>query len=106
MDALCERLRTEYGFKHDMGFTTRELETDWERENELRGHSEKLALVYALCHSEEGEEIVISNNLRTCGDCHNFMKLVSLMENRRLIVTDANRVHVFSSGQCSCGDFY
>ena len=53
-----------------MGFTTKELKTDQERENELKGHSEKLALIHALSHSEKGEPIVIDNNLRTCGDCH------------------------------------
>ena len=73
---------------------------------ELRGPSETLALVYALRNVEKDQQMVINNNLRTCGDCHNFMELVSAMEGRTLIVTYPNRVHVFRSDQCSCNEFY
>ena len=72
---------------------------------ELRGHSEKLALVHALRNVDKDQQMVINNNLRACGDCHNFMKLVPAMEGRTLIVTDPNRVHVCRSDQCSCNEF-
>ena len=52
------------------------------------------------------DQININNNLRTCNDCHNFMKLVSKIEDRKIILSDANRVHVFENGNCCCNDSY
>jgi hypothetical protein len=72
----------------------------------LCGHSERLALVYGLLHSEEGQALTIFKNLRVCGDCHNATKHASKVLGRKLTVKDANRWHVFEEGKCSCGDFW
>jgi hypothetical protein len=46
----------------------------------------------------------IAKNLRVCGDCHEFTKLVSKLSD--IVVRDANRFHHFIGGSCSCGDFW
>eukprot|EP01083_Nonionella_stella_P122369 368145_1 len=106
MKTICDRLKDEYGFEHEFGAITRELKEDEEKESELRGHSEKLALMCALLETDKSNQIVINNNLRTCGDCHHFIKLLSQMEARTFILSDPNRVHVFQNGKCSCNDYY
>ncbi|CAN1764223.1 Pentatricopeptide repeat-containing protein DWY1, chloroplastic [Linum perenne] len=40
-----------------------------------------------------------------CRDCHNFLKIVSLMSNREIIVKDRWLIHKFSNGLCSCAEF-
>ncbi|KAL2462292.1 Pentatricopeptide repeat-containing protein [Abeliophyllum distichum] len=51
-----------------------------EKEENLNYHSEKLALTYAILKSSPGTEIQISKNLRTCLDCHSWMKIVSQID--------------------------
>ncbi|KAG0475577.1 hypothetical protein HPP92_015263 [Vanilla planifolia] len=50
--------------------------------------------------------IRIMKNIRICGDCHSAMKLVSKVMEREIIVRDSHRFHHFSSGFCSCGDYW
>ncbi|GAB2235890.1 hypothetical protein Drorol1_Dr00026335 [Drosera rotundifolia] len=69
-------------------------------------HSEKLAIAFGLIATPDGTPIRITKNLRTCGDCHTFCKLVSKITNRLIVVRDANRFHHFSEGVCSCGDYW
>ena len=76
------------------------------KEQLLCEHSERLALVYGLLHSAEGQPLTIFKNLRVCGDCHNATKHASKVLGRKLTVKDANRWHVFEHGTCSCGDFW
>uniref|UniRef100_A0A2P2QPQ9 DYW domain-containing protein n=1 Tax=Rhizophora mucronata TaxID=61149 RepID=A0A2P2QPQ9_RHIMU len=45
-------------------------------------------------------------NIRVCKDCHMFMKLVSKMIGRTVILRDSNRFHHFVGGQCSCNDYW
>lgn len=72
----------------------------------LYRHSEKLAIAFGLIATPEGTTIRISKNLRVCGDCHTFSKLVSAITQREIIVRDANRFHHFKEGACSCGDYW
>lgn len=69
-------------------------------------HSEKLAVAFALLSTDAGTEIVIIKNLRICGDCHLFMKLVSKVVDRQLVVRDATRFHHFKNGVCSCKEHW
>lgn len=69
-------------------------------------HSEKLAIVFGLLNTKPGTEITVMKNLRVCVDCHIFIKLVSKIVNRRIIVRDATRFHHFSDGLCSCKDYW
>ncbi|XP_057970511.1 putative pentatricopeptide repeat-containing protein At3g11460, mitochondrial [Malania oleifera] len=69
-------------------------------------HSEKLAIAFGLLNTEAGAEIVIIKNLRVCGDCHVFIKLVSKILDRHFVVRDATRFHHFEDGVCSCKDYW
>ncbi|ESQ45624.1 hypothetical protein EUTSA_v10010175mg [Eutrema salsugineum] len=81
-----------------------------DKETHLAVHSEKLAIVFALMNTREGEEdnnaIRITKNLRICGDCHVAAKLISQITSRDIIIRDTNRFHVFRFGVCSCGDYW
>jgi pentatricopeptide repeat protein len=72
----------------------------------LHAHSEKLAIAFGLIATPDGTPIRITKNLRVCGDCHSFCKLVSAITQRDIIVRDANRFHHFKEGICSCGDYW
>ncbi|KAI4307683.1 hypothetical protein L6164_030845 [Bauhinia variegata] len=70
------------------------------------GHSERLAAVYALIHSAAGMPIRITKNLRVCVDCHSWMKGVSKVTGRKVVLRDTNRFHHFENGTCSCKDYW
>jgi hypothetical protein len=53
-----------------------------------------------------GTKITILKNLRVCKDCHNAAKMISKIENREIVVRDANRFHRFKDGKCECNDFF
>lgn len=72
----------------------------------LYTHSEKLAIAFGLLSTPPGATIRITKNLRVCGDCHTFSKFISKVEQREIIVRDANRFHHFKDGSCSCGDYW
>ncbi|XP_057466851.1 putative pentatricopeptide repeat-containing protein At3g11460, mitochondrial [Actinidia eriantha] len=69
-------------------------------------HSEKLAIAFGLLNTGLGMEILVIKNLRICGDCHLFIKLVSKIVDRQFIVRDASRFHHFEGGACSCNDYW
>ena len=70
--------------------------------------SERLALTYAFLKTPPGTliTVTVTKNLRVCGDCHNWTKIISKIENRELIVRDANTFHIFKNGKCSCNDYW
>lgn len=72
----------------------------------LAVHSEKLAIAFGILNTSPGTEIVVIKNLRICGDCHLFIKLVSKIVERQFIVRDATRFHHFKDGLCSCKDYW
>lgn len=77
-----------------------------EKEENLNCHSEKLALAYGVLKTSPGIEIRISKNLRICYDCHCWIKMVSKVLSRVIIVRDRIRFHHFDGGICSCGDYW
>ncbi|XP_022967226.1 pentatricopeptide repeat-containing protein At5g48910-like [Cucurbita maxima] len=77
-----------------------------EREHSLSYHSEKLAVAFALLSLKDKKTIRIMKNLRICHDCHSFMKHISDMYERKIIIRDRNRFHHFDKGSCSCHDYW
>ncbi|XP_068636229.1 pentatricopeptide repeat-containing protein At2g39620 [Aristolochia californica] len=77
-----------------------------EKEAFLHGHSERLAMAFAIFNTEAGTTIQIVKNLRICRDCHAVTKLISTITGRKIIVRDASRFHQFENGRCSCKDYW
>lgn len=78
-----------------------EMKTEW-----VCGHSERLATMFGLIHTGSEMPIRITKNLRVCLDCHIWMKYVSKVTNRKIILRDTNRFHHFKHGTCSCKDYW
>nr|KJB45079.1 hypothetical protein B456_007G288400 [Gossypium raimondii] len=69
-------------------------------------HSEKLAIAFGLLSLPSAIPVRVIKNLRVCKDCHNWIKFVSKVSNRPIIVRDAYRFHHFEGGSCSCKDYW
>ncbi|KNA11786.1 hypothetical protein SOVF_131920 [Spinacia oleracea] len=105
---LETRLKQELGYCQEVRFALHDVEDESKVEN-LRVHSEKLAIGMALLHGGKEEKtkvIRVFKNLRVCGDCHEFIKGLSKVLERVFVVRDANRFHKFKDGVCSCGDYW
>lgn len=83
---------------HDVG--------EEQKEQILLWHSEKLAVAFGLMRLPLGTPIRIFKNLRVCDDCHEAMKFISAIEERKIIIRDTTRFHHFWGGSCSCGDYW
>ncbi|XP_052201358.1 putative pentatricopeptide repeat-containing protein At5g52630 [Diospyros lotus] len=68
-------------------------------------HSEKLAVAFGLLNAPAAMPIRVAKNISMCQDCHSFMKFISALTARQIIVRDSKRLHRFMGGRCSCGDF-
>ncbi|KAL4556291.1 hypothetical protein LXL04_038938 [Taraxacum kok-saghyz] len=77
-----------------------------EKREILSHHSERLALGFLLINKNLNKKVRIFKNLRICGDCHEYMKLVSRIINRDIVIRDAKRFHCFKDGSCSCRDYW
>ncbi|KAL6845824.1 hypothetical protein ACP4OV_024399 [Aristida adscensionis] len=102
---VTDRLREEGGYTEDTRFVLHDVSVE-EKTDMLQRHSERLAIAFGLIRTRPGTPLRIAKNLRVCGDCHEFTKLVSRLYEREIVVRDANRFHHFSEGACSCGDFW
>ncbi|KAI7731459.1 hypothetical protein M8C21_026883 [Ambrosia artemisiifolia] len=91
-----QRLR-EVGYVPDTSFVLHDVEGE-QMEDPLLYHSEKLAIVYGLMALTKGKTIRIRKNLRICGDCHLFAKLLAQMEGRNIVIRDPIRYHHFQGG--------
>ncbi|KAI3833646.1 hypothetical protein MKX03_022424 [Papaver bracteatum] len=72
----------------------------------LFNHSERLAIAFALLNTGPGVRLLITKNLRVCGDCHEATKFISKIVDREIVVRDVKRFHHFKDGFCSCGDYW
>ncbi|MCO5572027.1 hypothetical protein L7F22_025778 [Adiantum nelumboides] len=72
----------------------------------LGHHSERMALAFGLLNTPSKTPLHLAKNLRTCPDCHSFMKAVSKIVNREIVLKDINRIHRFKDGVCSCDDYW
>ena len=104
LESLIHRTKTE-GFMSETDLVFMDVSEE-EKEENLNYHSEKLAVAYGILKSSPGAEILISKNLRTCLDCHSWMKVVSKLLNRVIIVRDRIRFHRFERGTCTCRDYW
>ncbi|XP_020593090.1 pentatricopeptide repeat-containing protein At5g50990 [Phalaenopsis equestris] len=97
----------EEGYVPNTEVATKDVSEE-EKEETLSSHSEKLAVAYCvMSNGGEGvEDIRVSKNLRTCWDCHEWMKVVCTVLGRVIIVRDRIRFHRFENGACSCGDYW
>lgn len=69
-------------------------------------HSEKLAIAFGLLSLSESIPLHVMKNLRICIDCHNWIKFLTKVVDRTIIVRDAYRFHRFQNGACSCQDYW
>lgn len=104
LDEIDERLRGE-GYKPELSEVLLEMGNE-EKAFQLLHHSEKLAVAFGLMKTKPGSQIRIVKNLRSCEDCHSFMKLISKTYEREIIVRDRIRFHHFRNGDCSCRDYW
>lgn len=72
----------------------------------LRNHSERLAIAFGILNTGPGTRLLITKNLRVCGDCHEAIKFISVIAKREIIVRDMKRFHHFKNGSCSCSDYW
>ncbi|KAL4563239.1 hypothetical protein LXL04_027279 [Taraxacum kok-saghyz] len=110
-DEIYEKLKELMDLIREQGYVP-VLENDLhnvgrsEKEVLLLYHSEKLAVAFGLIVTTPRAPIRVKKNLRVCIDCHTFLKFVSKIVTREIIVRDINRFHHFKDGSCSCGDYW
>ncbi|KAL5723659.1 hypothetical protein ACHQM5_007032 [Ranunculus cassubicifolius] len=104
LDELLFEMK-KHGYQAETGFVLQDVEVE-EKESSLLYHSEKLAIAFAILSLSPDKPIVVTKNLRVCGDCHSAIKLISKIKNRAISVRDATRFHHFNDGSCSCKDFW
>ena len=93
------------GYQADTSFVLQDVDEE-EKEHALLYHSEKLAIAFSILSLHSDQPIVVTKNLRVCGDCHTAIKFITLVEKRAITVRDATRFHHFKDGVCNCGDFW
>ncbi|KAF2321634.1 hypothetical protein GH714_000773 [Hevea brasiliensis] len=93
------------GYRPDTNYVLQDVDEE-HKETILSQHSERLAIAFGLIATPAGTPLQIVKNLRVCGDCHTVIKLISMIEERYIIVRDSNRFHHFKRGLCSCGDYW
>lgn len=93
------------GYVPDTSFVLQEVE-EHQKKDFLYYHSAKLAATYGLLTSKPGKPVRIVKNILLCGDCHTFLKYMSIVTGRAIYARDSSGVHYFSSGQCSCKDYW
>ncbi|PKA63996.1 Pentatricopeptide repeat-containing protein [Apostasia shenzhenica] len=106
LEDLIEKTKC-LGYVPNTRFVLQEMD-ELEKEKSLLYHSEKLAVAFGVLNSrgKSYSSIAIFKNLRVCGDCHNWIKLVSKVTDKEIIARDAKRFHKFRDGLCSCGDYW
>ncbi|KAJ8754019.1 hypothetical protein K2173_001917 [Erythroxylum novogranatense] len=93
------------GYEPDTSFVLHEVE-EHQKKDFLFCHSAKLAATYALLMTRPGEPVQIFKNILLCGDCHTFLKYVTVVTGRDISVRDASGFHFFANGHCSCKDYW
>ncbi|KAJ4745788.1 Pentatricopeptide repeat-containing protein [Rhynchospora pubera] len=91
------------GYEPDTSFVLHEVE-EYQKKHFLFYHSAKLAVMYGILVTAQGDVVRVMKNVRLCGDCHSFMKLLSIYTGREILVRDTKGFHFFRNGVCSCRD--
>ncbi|OAY64796.1 Pentatricopeptide repeat-containing protein [Ananas comosus] len=100
-----ERKIRAMGYIPDKSCVLKDVDAE-EKEEMVGTHSEKLTVAFGLLVFDTGQVIRVVKNLRICDDCHTFIKMISKIEGREIVVRDNNRFHQFSDGSCSCKDYW
>ncbi|CAO2825421.1 unnamed protein product [Amaranthus hypochondriacus] len=95
----------EAGYIPETKFVLHDIDPEG-KEEAIMAHSERLAATYALITSGARHQFRVIKNLRVCGDCHNYFKILSDIVGREIIMRDAKRFHHFKDGKCSCNDYW
>ncbi|KAK8953757.1 Pentatricopeptide repeat-containing protein [Platanthera guangdongensis] len=110
-DAIYEHLEelnkraADIGYKQDKYLLLQETEQD-QKDPSAWIHSEKLAVTFGHMNIQPEVPIRVIKNIRVCADCHNWMKFVSRIVGRVIILRDSYRFHHFDGDGCSCGDYW
>ncbi|KAI4337572.1 hypothetical protein L6164_015970 [Bauhinia variegata] len=67
--------------------------------------SENLVVALGLENLPNSSPIRVIKNTIMSRDSHNFIKYISTLTDREVIIRDSKRLHKFVNGQCLCGDF-
>ena len=102
---VWKRLMEEAGYIPDTGVVLHDVNEET-RAMWVCGHSERIATMFALINTGSGMPIRITKNLRVCLDCHSWVKIVSKVTGRVIVLRDTNRFHHFKDGMCSCKDYW
>lgn len=95
----------EAGYIAETKFVLHDIDQEGKQEA-IMAHSERLACTYALLTTAPRMPLRIIKNLRVCGDCHNYFKIISDIVGREIVMRDAKRFHHFKNGKCSCNDYW
>lgn len=98
LDELVEKAKG-FGYKQQESF---ELTVE---ESASVYHSEKLAIAFGLLNTPIVSPILVIKSTTMCRDCHNFIKIITSLTAREIIVRDSKRLHKFVNGHCTCRDF-
>ncbi|XP_042506948.1 pentatricopeptide repeat-containing protein At5g03800 [Macadamia integrifolia] len=93
------------GYVPDTSFVLHEVEEN-QKKDFLFYHSAKLAVTFGLLMTGHGKPVRVMKNIHLCGDCHTFLKYVSIVTKREVSLRDASGFHNFRDGECSCGDYW
>ncbi|GMH28742.1 hypothetical protein Nepgr_030585 [Nepenthes gracilis] len=84
----CQRA----GYVPDTSFVLHEVE-EGQKPDFLFHHSAKLAVTYGILMARAGRPVRVSKNIILCGDCHNFLKHVSVVTKKEICVRDTSGFH-------------
>ncbi|XP_059665004.1 pentatricopeptide repeat-containing protein At3g16610 [Cornus florida] len=93
------------GYCAESSFVFQDVEEE-EKERVLLYHSEKLAVAFGILSLGPSKPIIVTKNLRICGDCHIALKYITTITKREITVRDSSRFHHFRDGICNCGEFW
>ncbi|XP_020679130.1 pentatricopeptide repeat-containing protein At5g48910 isoform X2 [Dendrobium catenatum] len=105
LEEMAGKLKEE-GYVSDTTGVLLKIVDEEEKDSMVLYHSEKIAVAFGLISTKPGMPLRVIKNLRVCGDCHEFLKQVSKLYGRRIIVRDRSRFHHFENGCCSCKDYW
>ncbi|KAJ0974122.1 hypothetical protein J5N97_016087 [Dioscorea zingiberensis] len=93
------------GYKQEKYFLLNDMEQE-QKDHTAYVHSEKLAVAFGHMSLSPEAPLRVIKNLRVCNDCHTWMKFISDVTGRVIILRDAYRFHHFEEGACSCTDYW
>nr|AYM00668.1 pentatricopeptide repeat protein [Salvia miltiorrhiza] len=94
------------GYRPKTEFVLHDIEEEEVKVKMLRNHSERLAIAFGILKTRPGTRLLVTKNLRVCGDCHEAIKFMSIVSEREIVVRDVKRFHHFKNGSCSCSDYW